>query len=83
MSWGGVTFVNDSMATIPAATIAALDAFGAREIVLIAGGQGKGLPLAEVGDAIAARARRTTTGSRPQSVATTPRRPLGQRNGWP
>lgn len=56
-AWGGVTFVNDSMATIPAATIAALEAFAGRGIVLIAGGQGKGLPLAEVGAAIAARAR--------------------------
>jgi UDP-N-acetylmuramoylalanine--D-glutamate ligase len=56
-AWGGVTFVNDSMATIPAATIAALDAFGERGIVLIAGGQGKGLALDEVGEAIARRAR--------------------------
>lgn len=56
-TWGGVTFVNDSMATIPAATIAALEAFSGRGIVLIAGGQGKGLPLAEVGDAIATGAR--------------------------
>ncbi|HET7685466.1 MAG TPA: cyanophycin synthetase, partial [Candidatus Limnocylindria bacterium] len=56
-AWGGVTFVNDSMATIPAATIAALEAFAGRGVVLIAGGQGKGLPLAEVGAAIAERAR--------------------------
>ena len=55
--WGGIRFVNDSMATIPAATVAALDAFGQRGVVLIAGGQGKGLPLAEVGDAIAGRVR--------------------------
>ncbi|MEO8245662.1 MAG: UDP-N-acetylmuramoyl-L-alanine--D-glutamate ligase [Chloroflexota bacterium] len=55
--WGDVRFVNDSMATIPAATIAALHAFGDRGVVLIAGGQGKGLPLAEVGDAIAGRVR--------------------------
>jgi UDP-N-acetylmuramoylalanine--D-glutamate ligase len=55
--WGGVRFVNDSMATIPAATMAALDAFGERGVVLIAGGQGKGLALDAVGDAIAARAR--------------------------
>ena len=56
-TWGGVTFVNDSMATIPAAAIAALDAFPARGIVLIAGGQGKGIALDEVGEAIAGRAR--------------------------
>ncbi len=55
--WGGVTFVNDSMATIPAATEAALEAFAGRGIVLIAGGQGKGLSLAAVGAAIAQRAR--------------------------
>ena len=55
--WGGIRFVNDSMATIPAATIAALDAFAERPVVLIAGGQGKGLALEAVGDAVAARAR--------------------------
>ncbi len=55
--WGGIRFVNDSMATIPAATIAALEAFGERPVVLIAGGQGKGLALGAVGEAIAARAR--------------------------
>ena len=55
--WGGIRFVNDSMATIPAATIAALEAFGERGVVLIAGGQGKGLALDGVGDAIADRAR--------------------------
>ena len=55
--WGGIRFVNDSMATIPAATMAALDAFGERGVVLIAGGQGKGLALDALGDAIAARAR--------------------------
>jgi UDP-N-acetylmuramoylalanine--D-glutamate ligase len=55
--WGGVRFVNDSMATIPAATMAALAAFGERGVVLIAGGQGKGLPLDALGEAIAARAR--------------------------
>ncbi len=37
---GGVTFVNDSQATTPEATIAALNAFGGR-IVLIAGGRAK------------------------------------------
>lgn len=55
--WGGIRFVNDSMATIPDATIAALEAFGGRGVVLIAGGQGKGLALEAVGQAIAARAR--------------------------
>ncbi len=55
--WNAVRFVNDSQATIPVATIAALGSFGARPIVLIAGGQGKGLDYAELADAIAERCR--------------------------
>jgi UDP-N-acetylmuramoylalanine--D-glutamate ligase len=53
---GGVRWVNDSQATIPVATMAALEAFEA-PIVLVTGGQGKGLEYAELADAIAARAR--------------------------
>ena len=41
----GVRWVNDSQATIPMAAIAALEAFDA-PIVVIAGGQGKGLEQA-------------------------------------
>ena len=52
----GVRWVNDSQATIPAAAMAALDAFEA-PIVLIAGGKDKGLEYAQFADAIAARAR--------------------------
>lgn len=52
----GVRWVNDSQATIPVATIAALEAFEA-PVVLVAGGQGKGLGYGELADAIAARAR--------------------------
>lgn len=48
----GVRYVNDSQATIPIATIAALQAFGRRRLVLIAGGQGKGLAYDELADAI-------------------------------
>jgi len=55
--WRGVRFVNDSQATIPAAAIAGLQAFGARPIVLVAGGQGKGLDYAAFADEIAERAR--------------------------
>jgi UDP-N-acetylmuramoylalanine--D-glutamate ligase len=55
--WGGVTFVNDSMATIPIAAQAALDAFAGRDVVLVAGGQGKGLAFDALSDAIAARCR--------------------------
>ena len=56
-TWGGVTFVNDSMATIPVAAEAALAAFAGRGVVLVAGGQGKGLAFDAVADAIAARCR--------------------------
>jgi UDP-N-acetylmuramoylalanine--D-glutamate ligase len=55
-SRGGVRWVNDSQATIPAAAIAALHAFD-RPIVLIAGGKDKGLEYGAFADAIAARAR--------------------------
>lgn len=56
-SWGGVMFVNDSMATIPAATEAALAAFGTQPVILIAGGQGKGLALDALAEAIVDRCR--------------------------
>ena len=52
----GVRWVNDSQATIPVATMAALEAFDA-PVVLVAGGQGKGLAYADLADAIAERAR--------------------------
>jgi UDP-N-acetylmuramoylalanine--D-glutamate ligase len=48
----GVTFVNDSKATNPAAAIAALDAYPER-VILIAGGSSKGTPF----DELAAAAR--------------------------
>jgi UDP-N-acetylmuramoylalanine--D-glutamate ligase len=54
---GGVTYVNDSQATIPPATLAALEAFVGRGVVLIAGGRGKGLDYAELADAITTRCR--------------------------
>ncbi len=46
----GVTFVNDSKATNPAAAIAALDAYPAN-VRLIAGGSSKGTPFGELADA--------------------------------
>ncbi len=55
--WHGVRFVNDSQATIPAAAIAGLQAFAERPIVLIAGGQGKGLDYVAFADEIVGRAR--------------------------
>jgi UDP-N-acetylmuramoylalanine--D-glutamate ligase len=54
---GGVRWVNDSQATIPFATLAALDSFAGSPLILITGGQGKGLDYGELGAAIAARCR--------------------------
>lgn len=50
----GVRYVNDTTATTPAATIAALDAFApvAHHIVLIAGGADKALAFEELGRAV-------------------------------
>jgi UDP-N-acetylmuramoylalanine--D-glutamate ligase len=52
----GVRWVNDSQATIPLAAIAALRAFS-EPLVLIAGGQGKGLDYGELVDEAAKRCR--------------------------
>ncbi|MBI3329837.1 MAG: UDP-N-acetylmuramoyl-L-alanine--D-glutamate ligase [Nitrospinae bacterium] len=52
----GVTFYNDSIATSPAATLAALAAIP-RPILLIAGGYDKGLPFDALGEAIATRVK--------------------------
>jgi UDP-N-acetylmuramoylalanine--D-glutamate ligase len=52
----GARWVNDSQATIPAAAIAALEAFE-QPIVLIAGGKDKGLDYAAFAAAIAERTR--------------------------
>jgi UDP-N-acetylmuramoylalanine--D-glutamate ligase len=56
---GGVTYVNDSKATNPHAAAAALAAHD--DIVLIAGGLAKGLDMAVLGPALAARARAVVT----------------------
>lgn len=52
----GVRFYNDSIATTPEATLAALDTFSA-PIILIAGGSSKNLSFAELGRRIAVRAK--------------------------
>ena len=54
---GGVEYVNDSQATIPVAAIAGLEAFGERPVVVIAGGQGKGLTYEALADAMVAHCR--------------------------
>lgn len=53
---GGVRFVNDSIATAPDRTMAALESF-AEPLVLIAGGYDKKIPFADLGARIAARVR--------------------------
>lgn len=52
---GGVTYINDSKATNPGATLAALSSLAERPgaLVLIAGGDGKGAEFDLLGDAIA------------------------------
>ena len=52
-----MAWVNDSQATIPMAAIAALEAFEPARVVLIAGGQGKGLDYVAFAEAIAAHCR--------------------------
>ncbi len=54
----GVTYINDSKATNPGATLAALSSLSGQpgRIVLIAGGDGKGADFAALGRAISARA---------------------------
>ena len=53
----GVRWINDSQATIPVAAIAALEAYAPSPIVLIAGGQGKGLDYAAFAEAAGQRCR--------------------------
>lgn len=52
---GGVTYINDTTATTPTATVAALNALAGkgRGIILIAGGSDKGLDYADMAKAIA------------------------------
>lgn len=59
---GGIRYVNDSIATAPDRTLAALDALGdasvgGRSLVLVAGGYDKHLDYAPLGRALAERAR--------------------------
>ena len=54
----GVDYINDTTATTPAATVAAMQSFGDRNIVAIAGGSGKKVSLAPLADALANQAGR-------------------------
>ena len=56
--WGGARWINDSIATSPDRTLAALDTFPGEEIVLLAGGYDKGLPFDALGSAVAGRCAR-------------------------
>jgi UDP-N-acetylmuramoyl-L-alanine---L-glutamate ligase len=49
----GVTWVDDSISTTPESTIAALESFSDREVVLIAGGQDRGQDYSSLGRALA------------------------------
>ncbi|MGK5111066.1 MULTISPECIES: UDP-N-acetylmuramoyl-L-alanine--D-glutamate ligase [unclassified Geodermatophilus] len=51
----GVTFVDDTLSTTPVSVLAALDAFAAQPVTLIAGGQDRGLDYADLARAVVAR----------------------------
>ncbi|HEX5616745.1 MAG TPA: cyanophycin synthetase, partial [Acidimicrobiia bacterium] len=51
----GVEYIDDSIATSPSATAAALDAFAARPVTLLVGGHDRSLPLDPLLDALARR----------------------------
>jgi UDP-N-acetylmuramoylalanine--D-glutamate ligase len=50
-----VLWVDDSISTTPESTLAALDAFAGRDVVLLAGGQDRGQDYAELGAVLARR----------------------------
>jgi UDP-N-acetylmuramoylalanine--D-glutamate ligase len=54
---GGVTFYNDSIATIPEAAVAALESFPRRKVIQIVGGHGKDLPITAMCAALINRAK--------------------------
>jgi UDP-N-acetylmuramoylalanine--D-glutamate ligase len=53
----GVRWYNDSIATIPEAAVAALDAFPAKRVIQIVGGADKGLPMKALCAALCERAK--------------------------
>jgi len=54
---GGVRFYNDSKSTTPAGTIAAMEAFQPREVLVIVGGSDKGIPLDRLASVLCDRAK--------------------------
>ena len=53
----GVRYFNDSIATIPEAAVAALDAFPIKSVIQIVGGTDKGLPMTAMCNALVERAK--------------------------
>jgi UDP-N-acetylmuramoylalanine--D-glutamate ligase len=53
----GVRYINDSIATIPDAAVAALNAFPAKKVIQIVGGYDKGLPITAMCAALVERAK--------------------------
>ena len=64
---GGVTFVDDSLSTNVLPTLAALDAFPARRIALIVGGQDRGIDYAPLAAGVLARRAPTYVLTLPES----------------
>ena len=54
---GGITFYNDSIATIPDAAVAALESFPAKKVIQIVGGYGKDMPITALCAALNNRAK--------------------------
>ena len=57
MEIDGNLYINDSIATTPESSIAALNSYGDREIIIIAGGYDKEIPLIEMSKEIANKAK--------------------------
>jgi UDP-N-acetylmuramoylalanine--D-glutamate ligase len=54
---GGVTYYNDSIATIPEAAVAALESFRSKKVIQIVGGYGKDMPITAMCAALINRAK--------------------------
>jgi UDP-N-acetylmuramoylalanine--D-glutamate ligase len=54
---GGVRYINDSIATIPEAAVAALKSFPPKKVIQIVGGYDKHLPMTELCNALCERAK--------------------------
>jgi UDP-N-acetylmuramoylalanine--D-glutamate ligase len=69
----GVVWVDDSISTTPESTLAALEAFAGRDVVVLAGGQDRGQDYTELGAALARRGAAVvgmpTTGERAVAAA--------------